>query len=132
VEPGVIHKIGWVGVGGFLGANARYWVGAWVQARLGEAFPWATFAINVSGSLLLGLLLGLLAGRGDAQAAALRLSVAAGFLGAYTTFSTFEHETLTLLEGGAAARALVYLAGSVVLGLAAAWVGLRLGEWLAR
>lgn len=131
MEPGPLAKIGWVGLGGFLGANARYWLGVWVQGRLGEAFPWGTFVVNVTGSFALGLLMALVTERFTVPGnPVLRLSVAVGFLGAYTTFSTFEYETLALLRTAAWPRAAGNVLLSVALGLLAVWLGVRLGEWL--
>lgn len=133
MEPGPLAKIGWVGLGGFLGANARYWLGVWLQERLGETFPWATLIVNVTGSFVLGLLLAAATERFTLPAPpVLRLAVAAGFLGAYTTFSTFEYETLALLRTGAWPRAAAYVLLSVAAGLLAVALGVRLGEWLRR
>src|SRR5436190_21381098 len=102
----VVQKSLWVGLGGFLGANARYWIGGWVQARWGSAFPWSTFVINVTGSFILGLFMTLVTERyAVPKAPVLRLLVAIGFVGAYTTFSTFEFETLSLVTTGAWLRA---------------------------
>src|SRR5579862_8529567 len=84
-----------VGGGGFIGANLRYWVGGWIQNRLGATFPWHTLIINVSGSIVIGLLLGLVV--------ALdwnpnwRLFGAIGILGGYTTYSSFAYEAVALL-----------------------------------
>jgi CrcB protein len=126
----VLRKTLWVGAGGFLGASARYWLGAWVQARWGTAFPWATLAINVSGSFLLGLVMAALLERpGAPRAPELRLLLAVGFLGAYTTFSTFSYETLALLAAARWARALANALGSLLAGLAAVWLGVFLGRW---
>src|SRR5438067_7678236 len=95
VPPEALHRIFWVGLGGFLGANARYWVGGWIQDRWGADFPWSTFVINITGSFILGLFVTLTTERFALRnAPALRLLVAIGFVGAYTTFSTFEFETL--------------------------------------
>jgi fluoride exporter len=119
----------WVALGGVLGANARYWFGGWIQARCGLGFPWGTLVVNLSGSLLMGLLLGLVAGRADHPGSAtVRLAAGVGFLGAYTTFSTFSAESLALLEERRWAGAAGYALGSVVGGLAAAYAGLRLGR----
>ena len=119
----------WVGLGGFLGANARYWLGVWITARLGTGFPWATFAINVTGSFLLGLLMALVFERaGVPRAPVLRLAIAVGFIGAYTTFSTFELETYTLASAGAIARAAANALGSLVAGFGAVWLGVWLGR----
>jgi CrcB protein len=118
----------WVGLGGFIGANARYLLGAWIAARLGTTFPYGTFVINVTGSFILGAIMGLL--DGHVLAPAVRLSLAIGFVGAYTTFSTFTYETLRLIEDGSLLLATANVAGSVVLGLLAAVAGLAAGRAL--
>jgi CrcB protein len=119
----------WVGLGGFLGANARYWLGGWIQDRFGSGFPWSTFVINVSGSFVLGLFMVLVTERLTVpRAPVLRLVVAIGFVGAYTTFSTFEWETLSLVSAGAWLRGFGNALGSLVAGFLAVW----LGVWLAR
>jgi CrcB protein len=126
-----VQKIAWVGLGGFLGANARYWLGGWVSDRWGTSFPWATFVINVSGSFLLGLFVVLVGRRSFVtRAPELRLLIAVGFLGAYTTFSTFEYETLSLVGEGARLRAFGNALGSLVAGLGAVWLGVALGRVL--
>lgn len=120
----VLQKTLWVGIGGFLGANARFWLGAWIQQRYGTAFPWGTFVINISGSFILGLFVALLSERLLApHAPTLRLVVAVGFVGAYTTFSTFEYETLALAQTGALFRAFANAFGSLVVGFIAVWLG---------
>ena len=125
----VLQKVLWVGLGGFLGANARYWLGGWIQARWGESFPWGTFVINVSGSFILGLFLTLLAEKyAFPRAQALRLTIAVGFVGAYTTFSTFEFETLELMQAGALLRALGNAFGSLAAGFVAVYLGVLLGK----
>lgn len=118
----------WVGLGGFLGANARYLFGLWIAARLGTTFPYGTFVINVSGSFVLGIIVGLL----DAHvlAPAVRLSLAIGFVGAYTTFSTFTYETLRLIEDGSLLLATANVVGSVLIGMVAAVAGLAAGRSL--
>lgn len=122
----MMKEILWVGLGGFLGANARYLLGAWVTARLGSNFPYGTFVINVTGSFVLGLLVSLL----DAyvMAPALRLSLAMGFIGAYTTFSTFTYETMRLIETGSPLLAVANVVGSIVFGMLAVAAGLALGR----
>jgi len=116
----------WVGIGGFLGANARYLLGGWVAERIGTQFPWGTFIINVSGSFLLGLFIVLATER--FMPPHLRLLVAIGFLGAYTTFSTFEYETLALAESGSLLRALANVVFSVIAGFFAVWLGSKLAR----
>jgi len=111
-------------VGGAVGAPARYLVDGAVQDRLHGVFPWGTFVINVSGSLVLGVVTGLVLyhGLGDLP----RAAVGTGFCGAYTTFSTYSYESVRLLEDGEIGRACLNAFGSVVVGLAAAGVGLAL------
>ncbi len=115
-----------VAAGGALGAVARYLVANAFAQRVGAGWPWGTLFINVSGCLLISLFLG--AGSSRIAQSNLRYLLPIGFVGAYTTFSTYEYETLRLLQLGRAASALVYVAASNILGLAA----VVLGEWLAR
>lgn len=116
-----------IAAGGALGSVARYLLGALVAPRA-AGFPWATLAINVSGSLLLGALAVALAGPGPSPAARAGLTV--GFCGGFTTFSTFSLETLALLEQGSYARAGAYAAASLVLSVAAAMAGAALARAL--
>ncbi len=129
----VLIHVGLVALGSAIGGLARWGVGLAAARWLGTAFPWGTLAINVSGSLFLGwftTLLGdrLLQGIGWLDADGLRLMVAVGFTGAYTTFSTFEYEAHDLLRDGHGLAGTAYLAASVFLGLAA----VRFGVFLAR
>jgi CrcB protein len=107
-----------IGGGGFCGANARYLVGIWAAGLFGTAFPWATLLINVSGSFVLGFYLTLVTERFTGRSTT-RLFLATGFLGAYTTFSTFSYETVQLAAGGVTLPTLAYVVGSLVLGLVA-------------
>jgi fluoride exporter len=116
-----------VGAGGFFGAMARYGVGLVVARFWTRDFPLATLLINVSGSFILGLFATLAAERLEITPQ-LRLFVATGFVGAYTTFSTFEYETQRLAEAGAVWWGLVNVVTSVVVG----YVAVQLGVWLAR
>jgi CrcB protein len=118
-----------VGLGGFLGANTRYLLGGWIAERLGISFPYGTFVINVTGSFILGLFLAFAQERPWVAPAA-RLLFAVGFVGAYTTFSTFEYETIRLLQDGEMLLATVYLIGSVVSGGLATIAGILLGNWI--
>jgi len=111
-----------VGLGGVLGAEARYAVGLWAVARWGASFPWATLLVNVAGSLVLGFYLTLVTERFSGRSTT-RLFVATGFLGAFTTFSTFSYETLALVRMGAFGLAATYVAASLAAGLAAAVFG---------
>ena len=118
-----------VGAGGFLGAIARYGLALFVDARLESAFPFATLLINVTGSFVLGTLSGAL--EFATWPPEVRLALGVGFLGAYTTFSTFGAETIVLLEEGSVGLAVVYVGGSVILGLLATAGGLAVGRSLA-
>lgn len=121
-----------VGAGGFLGANARYIVARAVGSLVDARFPLGTFVVNVSGSFLLGLLGGLLAGRLIPQSDNVRLAVAVGFLGGYTTFSTFEFETHALLEDGVWLTAFANMFASLLVGLLAVRAGLVVAKtWFA-
>jgi CrcB protein len=115
-----------VGAGGFAGAIARYALGVWFDSFWRRPFPMATFAINISGCFVIGLFLSLALVRTPDPT--LRLLVATGFLGAYTTFSTFEFETHTLTLNGATGWAMANVVASVVAGFAA----VRLGAMIAR
>ncbi len=111
-------------VGGGLGANARYWLGEYFKARhWSDEFPWHTFAINVLGSFVLGLVAVLLK---DRPAWALFLGV--GVCGGFTTFSTFSVEALAMLEKGRTSSAAVYALGSVFAGVLGAALALRLAR----
>jgi CrcB protein len=118
-----------VGLGGFLGANARYLIGGWVAERFGTTFPYSTLVINVTGSLLLGFFLTLTTERFVADPG-WRLFFAIGFLGAYTTFSTFSFESVALLQERAWWLALANVFGSTLLGLAAVLLGIALARLL--
>ena len=111
-----------IGCGGFVGANARYAVGLLVASTWGTSFPWGTLLINVSGSFALGLFVTFMMRR-LSGAPALRAFVATGFLGAFTTFSTFSYEAVQLLLAGSTLPAVAYVAGSLILGLGAATIG---------
>ena len=117
-------------VGAGIGGLARYAMSAWVQAATGQYFPWATLLINVTGSLLLTLIYGVL--EGISAAPEWRAFLGIGVIGGYTTFSTFSHEAVRLLQDGEGERALLYVLGSVMLSLAGALVGLWLASELLR
>lgn len=117
-----------VALGGALGASTRYLLGMWIQTRVGPDFPWGTFVINVTGSFLIGIVLGLVnAGTLSAEA---RLFLAVGVLGGYTTFSTFSYETLELLADGNIQAFLFNAIGQLVAGLLAVYLGLVLSRGL--
>jgi CrcB protein len=119
-----------IAIGGAAGAVARYLVDTAVSQRAGGAFPWGTLVVNVSGSLVLGLLFALTIERGVLPAS-MRLPVLVGFLGAYTTFSTLMLETWRLAEDGATGLAFANMVGSSVVGLVALFAGLTLGRALS-
>jgi CrcB protein len=115
-------------LGGALGAVARYFLGGTILSRFASPFPTATFVINVSGSFILGFFLTLVAERAQFSPH-MKLAIAVGFVGAYTTFSTFEYETLRLSEERGMALALLNVTLSVVVGFAAVWGGMALAHW---
>lgn len=116
-------------IGGALGVNARYWLGTWIEGRLGPGFPWSTFAINVSGSFVIGLLAVAFA-RLWPSASHARILILTGVLGGYTTFSTFAYESANLWGRGQLNAALGNLFGSVVAGFLAVVVGINLAQTL--
>jgi CrcB protein len=119
----------WVGLGGFLGANARYLLGGWIAARMGTLFPYGTFVINITGSFILGFFLAFIQDRPWVHPTA-RLLFSIGFVGAYTTFSTYTYETIALMENGQVLLAAINCIGSVVAGLLAVFAGIVLGRAL--
>ena len=112
-----------VAVAGALGALARYGLGGYLSSRIPGAFPWETFIINISGSFIIGLLFVVFTERLMPHPT-LRASLMVGFVGAYTTFSTFSLETFRLIEDGAVGLALANVFGSVAAGLFAVWIGI--------
>jgi fluoride exporter len=116
-----------ISLGAVLGANARYWLGGWVAERFGTTFPYGTLIINVTGSLVLGFFITLVTERFLVDPR-WRLFVAIGFLGAYTTFSTYTYESMNLLLNGQIRLGLLNLFGSSVLGAAAMLAGILLGK----
>ena len=119
-----------VGVGGFLGAVARYLLGGLVYRYLPATFPYATAIINVTGCFAIGLLAALVEER-QLLGPGVRLFWMIGFLGGYTTFSTFGYESMALMREGSHGAALLNVFGQVVLGLLAVWVGAVVGRWHA-
>jgi CrcB protein len=116
-----------IGLGGALGAIARYWLGALIGERFPTRFPLGTLLINVSGSFILGFFLTLFTERFNINPH-LRLGMAVGFVGAYTTFSTFEYETFRLVETGSGLSGLWNIMFSVILGFLAVWGGIALAR----
>lgn len=116
-----------IGAGGFVGAITRYILALWIGQRWGRSFPLGTFIINVTGSFLIGLLMTLMAER-FTENPQWRLLLVVGFLGAYTTFSTFEYETGALLKDSEWLFAGLNVIGSVFVG----FIALKLGEIIAK
>jgi fluoride exporter len=112
-----------IAAGGAIGALLRYWTSLAVHSRLGTGFPYGTLAVNVLGSLLMGFLYIWLIER-LAAGPALRAFLLIGVLGAFTTFSAFSMETLNLIEGGQAGKALLNIAVSITVCIAAAALGI--------
>jgi CrcB protein len=119
-----------VGVGGALGAVSRYLTSGWVQEWSGSFFPWGTMAVNIAGSLALGFLVVWL--QSTVASAEMRGLITVGFLGSFTTFSTFSYETVAMLRDGEWWRAGGYMFGSVALGLIAVGLGAFLAAALAQ
>ena len=122
--PSPLMGLGAVGAGGFFGAAGRYGMWLMVRRMVGPAaFPWATFGVNLVGCVAIGALSSLLLDRQPPPPEALRLLLITGLLGAFTTFSTFGLETLTLVRDRHVALATAYVTGSVVLGVAGVAIG---------
>lgn len=118
-----------IGLGGAMGAIARYQVAAMIQARIPAGFPWGTFVVNISGCLLMGIVMVLLSDRLVANPN-WRFLIPIGFIGAYTTFSTFEMETFRAISEGAWLVGGLNVVSSVVAGYAALWLGVVLARAL--
>ena len=116
-----------VAAGGALGACLRYFIGGTVFARVRTPFPLATFVINITGSFIIGFFLTLATER-MSMSPHLRLAIAVGFVGAYTTFSTFEYETMRLIEEGHLMHALLNVVLSVAVGFVSVWGGIALAR----
>ncbi len=120
-----MREIAVIAVAGAFGSLSRYGASSWAERRFGDVFPYGTLLVNVAGSFLLGLVLGMaIAGKLPKLAQA---GVGTGFLGAFTTFSTFSCDTMLLLRAGRLAAA----AGNIVLNLAFGLVAAFLGYWIA-
>jgi len=117
-----------VGFGGFIGAIARYLLGTYIGGRYGLRFPYGTFVINITGCFLVGFVLALLSR--TTASTYWRYLIPIGFIGAYTTFSTFEYETLRAVQDGQVLIGLFNIGLSVVAGFIAVWAGDALGRVL--
>ena len=116
-----------VALGGAVGASGRYAVDRYIEARSDAIFPWATFVVNLTGCLLIGLVAAALVDRHHLPEW-VRIGLVVGVVGGYTTFSTFAQESLDLVDARHFATALAYTTASVVAGMAAVYVG----SWLGR
>jgi CrcB protein len=125
-----MERLLWICLGGAVGTAGRYLLGDWLMRVAGPAFPWGTLAVNVLGSFLLGLVMQLALST-DWISPTLRLTLATGVLGGFTTYSSFNYETLRLLEGGSLLLAGVNLAGTVAGCLVAGTLGMALARALA-
>lgn len=125
-----MEKYLYIAIGGSLGSIARYWVGSNVAARLGVKFPYGTFVINITACIIIGFSLTFLGKRAELSPA-WRFLVPVGFIGAYSTFSTYEWETFSSLRSGGYFLAASYALGSLVLGLVAVWLGAFLGDLIS-
>ena len=117
-----MQKYFWIAIGGSLGSLARYWVGATIASRMGTKFPYGTFVINITACVIIGFFLAFLGSRTGLNPA-WRFLIPVGFVGAYSTFSTFEWETFSTLQTGSLSVAGLYVVLSIVLGLVAVWCG---------
>lgn len=115
---------------GALGCLARYYLSSWVYAHLGRDFPYGTFAVNIVGAFLIGLVIeyGL---RSTLISSNLRIGLTIGFMGGLTTFSTFSYETFTLMEDGQIITAFLNILASVVVCLAFTWLGILVARQIA-
>jgi len=122
-----LQKYMLIAAGGALGSITRYWVGSTVSERMGIRFPYGTLLVNLTACILIGFSLTYLGKRADLSPA-WRYLIPIGFIGTYSTFSTYEWETLSSMRSGAFFLAALYAFGSLVLGLVAVWCGSRVAE----
>jgi fluoride exporter len=127
---GGLLKYVMVGVGGCLGSIVRFWVGTYIGSRMGTRFPYGTLVVNISGSFLVGLVIAVLAAKTQWNSN-WRYLIPIGFIGGYTTFSSFEYETLRTIQDGQVGLGLLYIAVSVGVGFIAVWVGVMAGRAIA-
>lgn len=119
----------YIALAGALGSLARYGAGAGMQRLVGTRFPYGTLLVNVAGSFLIGLFMALFAARGQLDSRA-RLAITIGFLGGFTTYSSFALETISLIERRSTGLAALYVGGTLLTGAVACWAGLRAGAHL--
>ena len=126
-EQSDLLKYLFVGVGGCLGSILRFWLGSYIGGKMGARFPYGTLVINITGSFLIGLIFALLTVRTN-WSPNWRYLIPIGFIGGYTTFSSFEYETLRMIQDGQIGLGLLYVATSVVIGFVAVWGGMIAGR----
>jgi len=116
-----------VGIGGCLGSILRFWLGSYIGSKMGTRFPYGTLVVNITGSFLIGLVLALLTVRTQ-WSPTWRYLIPIGFIGGYTTFSSFEYETLRAIQEGQIGLGLLYVSTSLVFGFVAVWGGMIAGR----
>ncbi|MGB6668705.1 MAG: fluoride efflux transporter CrcB [Candidatus Acidiferrum sp.] len=116
-----------VGIGGFLGSIARFWLGGYIGAKMGTRFPYGTMVINCTGCFLIGFIVTLMAERTH-WSPNWRYLIPIGFIGAYTTFSTFEYETFRAMQEGDILIAFLNVMISVIVGFFLVWLGVIAGR----
>ena len=118
-----------VGIGGFVGSIARFWLAGYIGQRVGTRFPYGTFLVNISGSFLIGVVMTILTERTHLSST-WRYLIPIGLIGGYTTFSAFEYETLRAIQDGQLTVGLLNIGLSVVVGFIMVWLGAVAGKVL--
>lgn len=122
-----MNKYWMVGIGGLVGSVARFWLGGVVSQRMSPRFPYGTFVINCTGCFLIGLVMTLIAEKGYANSM-WRYLIVIGFLGGYTTFSSFEYETFRAVQDSEGIIAMLNAFGSLGIGFLSVWLGALTGR----
>jgi fluoride exporter len=119
-----------VSLGAIAGALSRYYLSIWITQRLGTSFPYATLIVNLTGSFALGLLTSLVLERVFPISPEVRLLIATGFLGSYTTFSTYELDTISLVQESSFNKAIIYWFGSAAIGAVSLYLGIMAARFM--
>jgi CrcB protein len=130
IEEQNVQKYFFIALGGALGSLTRFWVGSAIANRFGTRFPYGTFLVNMTACVIIGFFLTFL-GRRTELNPAWRFLIPIGFVGSYSTFSTFEWETFSTLQTGAFLSAALYVVLSCFLGLVAVWCGVMVARSFA-